>query len=252
MHNISLNTTKQYFFVSRCNISYCSVGPSWFWAKYKAWESNSNILARSVLLLWRRKVSMIPKASCKVAGLHTSYKCAGFPFIYMFRISCHICLGFLVTRMRRISRLSRPIISLLPSLSPPSTPLIICRIIYTSLFKAAIIYQSMLWSQDLLPAPTAFIRARTIHTQCVTCATVPFSQSTHWSLFSNLSWQLRSLHRRWLEGIISRCHFTPACQWSSWSTWLELNQMIATGWSAFDCLIATSHVPCQCNVLYEL
>ena len=91
--------------------------------------------------------------------------------LYMFRISCHICLGFLVTRMRRISRLSRPIISLLPSLSPPSTPLIICRIIYTSLFKAAIIYQSMLWSQDLLPAPTAFIRARTIHTQCVTCAT---------------------------------------------------------------------------------
>ena len=172
--------------------------------------------------------------------------------LYMFRISCHICLGFLVTRMRRISRLSRPIISLLPSLSPPSTPLIICRIIYTSLFKAAIIYQSMLWSQDLLPAPTAFIRARTIHTQCVTCATVPFSQSTHWSLFSNLSWQLRSLHRRWLEGIISRCHFTPACQWSSWSTWLELNQMIATGWSAFDCLIATSHVSCQCNVLYEL
>ena len=34
--------------------------------------------------------------------------------------------------------------------------------------------------------------------------------------------------------------FTPVCQWSGWSSWSDSNQMIATHWSPFDCLIDTS------------
>ena len=68
----------------------------------------------------------------------------------------------------------------------------------------------------------------------------------------------------WAWKELSACHFTPACQWSEWSElrqtatysspandhsdqlWSELNQMIATDWSPFDCLIVTSM-----RVLYE-